>query len=150
MPKWYSYKKSLHLSQIMSYLYQIFRIGSRGSSKLQIYCGWYPPSATRCLVVFTSKSQSLLPQKFNVLVDYWGYVQPALLPPKNWDFDITNKPFFSSDIILLCKWCFKKTRANSWPFLAAQGWGWVRVHSDCNRGVEGGIRSQFFYNTAHP
>ena len=28
-----------------------------GSSKLQIYDGWYPPSATRCLVNFLKKSK---------------------------------------------------------------------------------------------
>ena len=44
--------ESWNVSQIMSYLYQIFRIGSWWSSKLQIYGGWYPPSATRCLVFF--------------------------------------------------------------------------------------------------
>ena len=34
---------SLHVSHIMSYPYQIFRIRSRWSSKLHIYGGWYPP-----------------------------------------------------------------------------------------------------------
>ena len=33
-----------------SYLHKIFRIRSSDSSKLQIYGGWYPHSATYCLV----------------------------------------------------------------------------------------------------
>ena len=38
-----------------SYLQKNFRICSSESSKLQIYGGWCPPSATRCLVYLILK-----------------------------------------------------------------------------------------------
>ena len=81
--------KILYLSKIKSYLHKKLRIGSSDSPKLQIYGGWYPPSATRCLVCSQEVFFKLGPLETNLSPKCVCYVNFILAP-----VDAKILPFF--------------------------------------------------------